>query len=83
MSKLSLIAGLGVGYVLGARAGRERYEQLKAGAQKVARDPRVQSAADRAADQARAQTEAAVATAKEKVQDAAQGVGGFTQQATP
>jgi len=36
-----------------------------------------------AAEQARAQTEAAVATAKEKVQDAAQGVGGFTQQATP
>ena len=83
MSKLSLIAGLGVGYVLGARAGRERYEQIKAGAQKVARHPRVQSAADRAAEQARAQTEAAVATAKEKVQDTVQGAGGFTQQATP
>ena len=83
MSKLSLIAGLGVGYVLGARAGRERYEQIKAGAQKVARDPRGQSAADRAAEQARAQTEAAVATAKEKVQDTVQGAGGFTQQATP
>ncbi|WP_165068232.1 YtxH domain-containing protein [Marisediminicola senii] len=27
--KLTLVAGLAVGYVLGSRAGRERYEQIK------------------------------------------------------
>jgi hypothetical protein len=29
--KLGLFVGLGVGYVLGSRAGRQRYEQIKAG----------------------------------------------------
>lgn len=33
--KLGLVIGLGVGYVLGTRAGRERYEQIKAGAQRL------------------------------------------------
>lgn len=33
--KAGLVIGLGVGFVLGARAGRERYEQIKAAAQKV------------------------------------------------
>lgn len=30
-SKILLLVGLGVGYVLGARAGRGRYEQIKRG----------------------------------------------------
>ena len=29
MAKLSFIVGFGAGYVLGARAGRERYEQIR------------------------------------------------------
>jgi hypothetical protein len=33
--KVGLVIGLAVGYVLGTRAGRERYEQLKAQAEKV------------------------------------------------
>jgi hypothetical protein len=37
-----LVVGLAVGYVLGARAGRERYEQIRSGAQKLWGDPRVQ-----------------------------------------
>ena len=40
--KILFIFGLAVGYVLGTRAGRERYEQIKAGAEKVWLDPRVQ-----------------------------------------
>jgi hypothetical protein len=40
--KILFVFGLGLGYVLGARAGRERYEQIKAGAEKVWQDPRVQ-----------------------------------------
>jgi len=33
--KAGLVVGLAVGYVLGTRAGRERYEQIKAAALKV------------------------------------------------
>lgn len=35
MGKLSFLAGAAVGYVLGAKAGRQRYEQIKASANKV------------------------------------------------
>ncbi len=37
--------GLGVGYILGTRAGRERYEQLVKQAHKAADSPAVQQAA--------------------------------------
>lgn len=40
--KLLFLVGLGVGYVLGARAGRPRYEQIKAKATEAWEDPRVQ-----------------------------------------
>lgn len=46
--KLSFIIGLGAGYVLGARSGRERYEQIAAKAQQRWRDPRVQEKAGQA-----------------------------------
>ena len=42
MSKLGFIVGVGVGYVLGAKAGRRRYEQIKARADKVWQSPTVQ-----------------------------------------
>ena len=31
VAKLSFLAGFGAGYVLGSRAGRERYEQIRQG----------------------------------------------------
>jgi hypothetical protein len=40
--KILIVAGLAVGYVLGARAGRERYEDIKRTATKFWNDPRVQ-----------------------------------------
>jgi hypothetical protein len=48
MSKLALLAAAGAGYVLGTRAGRQRYEQIRSGARRVAGDPRVQAATARA-----------------------------------
>lgn len=45
MKKLLLLTGAAVGYVLGAKAGRERYDQIVAKAKGVARDPRVQEKA--------------------------------------
>jgi SLT domain-containing protein len=44
--KLSFIVGLGAGYVLGARSGRERYDQIAAKAEELWRNPRVQEKAD-------------------------------------
>lgn len=40
--KLLFVLGAGIGYVLGARAGRERYEAMKAQADSLWNDPRVQ-----------------------------------------
>ena len=40
-----LALGIGIGYVLGSRAGRERYEQIKRWSSKVADHPAVQGAA--------------------------------------
>ncbi len=40
--KLLMAAGAAFGYVLGTRAGRERYEQIKARAGEIWRDPQVQ-----------------------------------------
>jgi hypothetical protein len=40
--KLVLLVGVGIGYVLGARAGRERYEDIKVWANRMWNDPRVQ-----------------------------------------
>lgn len=42
--KLGLVVGIGIGYVLGSRAGRERYEQIKATATKVWESDPVQRA---------------------------------------
>ncbi len=44
--KILFIAGLGIGYVLGTRAGREQYEKLKTQAARLWNDPRVQKQVD-------------------------------------
>ncbi|MEW9527733.1 YtxH domain-containing protein [Microbispora sp. NPDC049125] len=43
--KAMFATGLAIGYVLGTRAGRERYEQIKRFTQRVADSPTVQEAA--------------------------------------
>lgn len=44
--KILFLAGVGVGYVLGTRAGRERYEQIKAAAARFWNAPVVQHRVD-------------------------------------
>ncbi|WP_050347050.1 hypothetical protein [Arsenicicoccus sp. oral taxon 190] len=75
--RLMFIVGAGLGYVLGARAGHARYEQIKAQADTVWHDPRVQEkvalATDKVKEQApvvqeRAQALAAQVTDKVKEQ---------------
>ena len=48
--KILLLTGLAVGYVLGTRAGRERYEEIKTTANKLWNDPRVQKPVHQAQD---------------------------------
>jgi hypothetical protein len=55
VKKLLLLAAAGVGYVLGTRAGRERYDQIKGTVNKLKNDPRVQEKAHQAVDTARHQ----------------------------
>ena len=58
MSKLTVLVAGAAGYVLGARAGRGRYEQIRSVASKVWGNPAVQSKVrvleDKAADAAKA-----------------------------
>ena len=68
--RLILLAGLGVGYVLGSRTGRQSYEKLKAQAQDLWTDPRVQDTVEKANQSIRDKSPAvadAVQTAADKV----------------
>ncbi len=49
--RLTFIAGAAVGYVLGARAGRDRYEQLRKTAQHIAQNPAVRNTVESAGQQ--------------------------------
>jgi hypothetical protein len=53
MKKLILLFGVAIGYVAGAAAGRERYEQIRSMTQRVKSNPQVQAGAGKAADAAR------------------------------
>jgi hypothetical protein len=68
MSKLWFVAGAAVGYVLGARAGRESYDRLARTARQFWESPTVQEAAG----VVRAQTTSLVDTAKDKVTEKVQ-----------
>jgi hypothetical protein len=50
--KLMFISGLSAGFVLGSRAGREKYEEIRTNAKKVWEHPTVQEAAGVAQAQA-------------------------------
>jgi hypothetical protein len=63
--KLTLAAGFGAGYVLGAKAGTERYNQIQAKFRELAGMPAVQDVTSNLADTASALGE----TAKSKVND--------------
>ena len=53
MSKFSMLVAGSVGYVLGARAGRRRYEQIASQAQRVWSNPKVQKVTSDAQEVAR------------------------------
>ena len=64
-TKATFLAGFGTGYVLGAKAGRARYEQILRAARAFAANPTVQSTAT----QLQHQAGDALVTAKDKATD--------------
>jgi hypothetical protein len=81
--KLGIAVGLAAGYVLGTRAGRERYQQLTASAKRLADDPSVKrlqeelnglfgAAKQRAADTATTSVQRVGDQAADKVRQARQ-----------
>ncbi len=67
MRKLTVLVAGGIGYVLGTRAGRERYDQIRGLASQVKNNPKVQAKAHQAADAAREHAP----VVKDKLADAA------------
>ncbi|MFJ1805106.1 MULTISPECIES: YtxH domain-containing protein [unclassified Streptomyces] len=67
--RLTFVVGLALGYVLGTRAGRERYEQLKKSARQVAQNPAVRNTAETAAHQGRQYAGKAYHAVSDKVGD--------------
>jgi hypothetical protein len=63
--RITFLSGLAAGFVLGARAGRERYEQLKQLGRRVADSPAVQQAAGAV----QAQATGLAKTARQRVTD--------------
>ena len=74
MNKPTLLIGIGIGYVLGAHAGRERFEQIRTGARKFAGSPTVQSAASKAQETVATQAPVVAEAVKEKATSAASAV---------
>jgi hypothetical protein len=75
--RVALVTGAAIGYVLGTRAGRERYEQIKSQAQRAWQNPRVQQKANQAQDFAKAQAP----VVKEKASEAAASAAGAAKDA--
>ncbi|WP_226345971.1 YtxH domain-containing protein [Agilicoccus flavus] len=84
--RILFLAGAAVGYVLGARDGRGRYEQIKSQADSLWNDPRVQEKVNQAGQTVKdraPEVQAKVADAASHASDAAKAkVAGATSQAT-
>lgn len=67
MSRITIAVAFGAGYVLGARAGRERYREIKSRATAVWQSDTVQEQASKAQDLAKDRAGRAAELAKEKL----------------
>jgi len=82
MGKVTLLAGLAAGYVLGTRDGRERYEQIRTQATKVMQDPRVKRKAAQAQDKVSQATHRASGDAPGGTPSSGTGTSGVTTPAS-
>jgi hypothetical protein len=77
--KITLLAGGAIGYVLGTRAGRQRYEQIKSQAQSLWNNPKVQEKATQAQDFAKDKAPEVKDKAAEAASAAKDKIGGDSQ----
>ena len=73
---LGVIVGAGAGYVLGTRAGRERYRQIVEQARRLWQRPQVQETVAKGRDRVGSGVERAAATAGERLHQAREGTEG-------
>ncbi len=69
-TRIGILLGLGAGYVLGTRAGREQYEKIRETATKVRRLPVVAKPLDRAGERVSDMVRAQGERVTDKVADA-------------
>jgi hypothetical protein len=67
---LKLLAALAAGYVLGARAGRERYERIAEAARRLAERPEVREMTGKVRSGLGASLERAIGSASDRLQEA-------------
>ncbi|GAA2441368.1 YtxH domain-containing protein [Streptomyces macrosporus] len=67
--RLTFVVGMAVGYVLGTRAGRERYEQLRKTARQFMENPAVRNAYESATTNGRRMAGKALETVSERMGD--------------
>jgi hypothetical protein len=82
---LKLLTGLAAGYILGARAGRERYERIAEAGRRLAERPEVRELTGKIRSGLGAGLEKAVGTASDRLQQVRgedRGPGGQSQAAT-
>jgi hypothetical protein len=80
--KVILVVGLAAGYILGARAGRERYEDIKRVAGKLWHDPRVQHQVKNAEDFAKEKAPEVVDFISDGAKKVAAQIGGSSRRTT-
>lgn len=78
-TKAAFVVGAAVGYVLGTRAGREKFEEIRAQARKMWEDPRVQDTVSDLEDKAAGTMRTKGPELKDKVTDAVKSATGAAQ----
>ena len=82
LGKLGMVVGAAVGYVLGAKAGRERYEQITASARQLLDKPQVKKVVDSVPGGLGARVEQVANRAADKVAQAGDKVASGTSGST-
>jgi len=72
--KRGMLVGIGVGYVLGAKAGRQRYEQIRQSWNQLTGSPTVQRATERTKEIAGQQAKATLHAVQGQVEKAGSAV---------
>jgi hypothetical protein len=71
MKRLLFVVGIGIGFVLGSRAGRGAYDQIEAKVREISGKPAVRDVVDQVSGVVKEQTEAAKGKVMDKLPSSA------------